>query len=73
MKQNKINFVNLLKRYKDGWVGISQDHKRVILWGKTLNEAIKKSKEFKEKVYYFPAGESYSNFVGFILTHGSTL
>lgn len=64
MKQNKINFVRLLKGYKDGWVGISQDHKKVVLWGKTLHEATRKAKEMKEKVFFFPAGQSYSNFVG---------
>ena len=64
MKQVKINLVKLLKGYKRGWVGISTDFKKVLVWGKTLNEATKKAKTNKEKLYYFPSGESYSNFVG---------
>jgi len=64
MKQIKIDFVKLLKGYKAGWVGISPDFKKVLVWGKTLDEATKKTKAIKEKIYYFPAGESYSNFIG---------
>jgi len=64
MKQIKINLVKLLKGYKPGWVGISPDFKKVLVWGKTLDEATKKTKAIKEKIYYFPAGESYSNFIG---------
>lgn len=64
MKQNKIDFIKLLKGYKNGWIAISHDFKRVLFHGKNLKEAMKKAKNAKEKVYYFPAGESYSNFVG---------
>lgn len=64
MRQSKINFIKLLKGYKDGWVGISSDFNKVLVWGKTLDEATQKAKTTKEKVYYFPAGETYSNFVG---------
>ncbi|MEK7534499.1 MAG: hypothetical protein AAB600_04125 [Patescibacteria group bacterium] len=70
MKQIKINFVKLLKGYKPGWVGISSDFKKVLVWGKTLEEATQKVKKIKERIYYFPAGESYSNFVG-ILYYGN--
>lgn len=63
MKQSKIDFVKLLKDYKSGWVGISSNFKKVLVWGKTLNEVTQKAKTIKEKVYYFPSGESYSNFV----------
>lgn len=66
MKQMKINLVKLLKGYEYGWVGISSDFKKVLLWGKTLDEATQKAEKIKEKIYYFPAGESYSNFVGII-------
>ncbi len=59
-----INFVKLLKQYKSGWVAISSDFKRVVFSGKTLPETRKKAKNHKQKVYYFPAGEKYSNFVG---------
>lgn len=64
MRQKKIDFVKLLKGYKSGWVGISSDFKKILLWGKTLDEATQKAKKIKERVYYFPSGESYSNFVG---------
>jgi hypothetical protein len=64
MKQIKIDFVKLLKGYKAGWVGISPDFKKVLVWGKTLDDATQKAEKIKEKIYYFPAGESYSNFVG---------
>ncbi len=64
MKPLKINFVKLLKGYESGWVGISPDFKQVLVWGKTLDEATKKAEKFNEKIYYFPSGESYSNFVG---------
>ena len=64
MKQKKIDFVKLLKPYKEGWVGISDDFKRVISHGKTLKEITKKGKGHKQKVYYFPAGKNYSHFVG---------
>lgn len=64
MIKNNINFVKLLKDYKSGWVGISSDFKRVVLSGKTLIEVMAKAKKIKEKIYYFPAGQSYSNFIG---------
>lgn len=61
-----INLAKLLKGYKKGWIGISSDHKRVVVWGKTLKEARKKEKEkkIKERIYYFPSGESFGNFIG---------
>lgn len=64
MKQTKINFTKLLKDYKSGWVGISSDFKSVVLSGKTLKEVMAKAKKIKEKVYFFPAGQSYSDFWG---------
>ena len=63
MRQFKIDFVKLLKGYKAGWVGISSDFKKVVVWGRTLDEAHKKAKKVKDKVYFFPSGESYANFV----------
>jgi len=66
MIHDKINFVKLLKKYKSGWVGISEDFKSVVLSGKTLNEVVEKAKTLKEKVYFFPAGKSYSDFIGII-------
>lgn len=64
MKYKKINFVKLLKSYKKGWVAISQDFKRVVFYGKTLKETMKMANNYKEKIYYFPTGETYSHFIG---------
>ncbi len=64
MKQKTINFVKLLKGFKNGWVAISPDFSKVLFHGKTLKEAREKAGKSKEKVYYFPAGENYSHFVG---------
>ena len=66
MKRIKIDFVKLLRGYKAGWVGISSDFKKVLVWGKTLDEATQKAKRFEKKIYFFPSGESYSNFIGII-------
>ena len=60
----KIDFVTLLKNYDSGWVGISADFKKVLLSGKTLKDIMKKTKDFKEKVYFFPVEKSYSSFIG---------
>jgi hypothetical protein len=60
----KVDFVKLLKNYKSGWVAISSDYSKVVLSGKTLKEVQDKASNIKEKLYYFPAGESYGNFVG---------
>lgn len=59
-----INFVKLLKNYKSGWVAISNDFSKVVLSGKTLKEVRKKAGNQKEKLYFFPAGESYGDFIG---------
>lgn len=64
MRQNNINFAKLLKDYKSGWVAISSDFKSVVISGKSLKEVKEKAKDLKKKVYFFPAGQSYSNFVG---------
>ena len=60
----KINLVTLLKKYKSGWVAISADFSKVVLAGNSLQELRQKAKNIKEKLYYFPANESYGNFVG---------
>jgi hypothetical protein len=64
MKQNKINFIKLLKPYKKGWVAISDDFKSVLFFDTNLKSLMVKSKKLKRKVYYYPSGENYSNFVG---------
>jgi len=64
MTHKGINFIKLLKGYRSGWVAISAKFNRVVFHGKTLNETMKKAKNYSNKVYYFPAGEIYSNFVG---------
>ncbi len=73
MKQGKIDFTKLLKGYKDGWVAISHDFTRVVFYGKSLKETMVKARKSDEKVYYFPAGESYSGFVGIILNNDHTV
>jgi hypothetical protein len=60
----RVNFVTLLKDYTSGWVAISSDFTKVVLSGKTLKDVKEKAKGIKEKLYYFPAGESYGGFVG---------
>lgn len=62
MKPVKIDLNKLLKGYGKGWVGISSDFKKVLYHGKTLESARAKAKNSKDKIYYFPSGESYSNF-----------
>lgn len=64
MKQPKIDFIKLLKGYKSGWVGISSDFTSVVFSGKTLKEVMTQAKKTKDKIYFFPAGESYSDFIG---------
>ncbi len=64
MKATKIDLNKLLKGYGKGWVGISSDFKKVLYHAKTLESARAKAKNSKDKVYYFPTGESYSNFIG---------
>ncbi len=64
MKPTKIDFAKLLKNYKSGWVGISSDFKSVISSGKTLKEVQEKTKETKEKIYFFPADQTYNDFIG---------
>lgn len=66
MKPFTINLAKLLKGYKKGWVGISSDHTKVVVWGKTLEEATEKAKTLKDRVYFFPSGESFGNFIGLI-------
>ncbi|MBI2611210.1 hypothetical protein HYW54_00500 [Candidatus Gottesmanbacteria bacterium] len=65
MKAQKIDFLRLLRNQKKGWVAISRNFDKVIFHGKTLKETMKKASQYKDKLYYFPSGESYSNFVGF--------
>ena len=61
----RISFVTLLRNYSSGWVAISEDFTKVVLSGKTLQEVREKAKDIKQKLYYFPAGKSYGDFVGF--------
>lgn len=62
--QKKINLVKLLKNYGKGWVAISDDFQRVVFSGRTLASTRKKAKKYKNKLYYFPSGEKYSDFFG---------
>lgn len=54
MKQKKIDFVKLLKGFKSGWVGISTDHKKVLVHGETLKEAKLKAEEKKIRLIFLP-------------------
>lgn len=60
----KIDLAKLLKNYTSGWVAISSDFSRVVFAGKDVKDIRKKAKGYKDKLYFFPAGESYANFVG---------
>lgn len=64
MKQKGINFNRLLRDYQKGWVGISRDFKKVVVYGKTLTATMKKAAGMKEKPYYFPSGHAYSDYIG---------
>ncbi len=67
MVSKSINFKKLLKGYDKGWVAISSDFKSVIEFSTTLEDLRKKisKKNIDQKdIYYFPSGESYTNYVG---------
>jgi len=64
MKQSRINFTSLLKPYRKGWVAISEDFKKVLFYDKNLKNLQKKSKKSKQKLFFYPSGENYSDFVG---------
>jgi len=64
MNTIKMNLEKLLKGYKSGWVGIAEDFSSVIVSGRNLKETRKKASKIKEKIYFFPAGETYSNYIG---------
>lgn len=64
MRKFEINLFSLLRGYKSGWIGISSDFKSVLVRGRTLRETRKKAKKLGKRVYFFPAGESYGNFIG---------
>lgn len=66
MKYSGINFKKLLEPYKKGWVAISYDFKKVVVHGKSLKEVREKTKNYKNLLYFFPSGESYTHFVGFL-------
>ena len=59
-----INFRKLVRNYKNGWIAISKKFDRVIYHGKTLKETVNKTKNTKERVYYFPVEKNYSHLVG---------
>lgn len=60
-----VNFAKLFKNYKEsGWAGISDNHTKVVVWGKTLKEARKKAEKLNKEIYFFPTGRVYDNFIG---------
>ena len=64
MTHKKIDFTKLLKDYKSGWVGLSSDYKKVVVHGENLADAREKARTISDKIYFFPAGEVYSNYIG---------
>ncbi len=64
MKKKPINFVKLLRGYTSGWVGVSSDFRSVVFAGRNLKSLKAKAEKQKEKVYFFPAGKTYGNFIG---------
>lgn len=64
MTKKPINFAKLLRGYKAGWVAISSDFRSVLFAGNSLKTLKKRSEKLGKKVYFFPAGKSYSNFIG---------
>lgn len=63
MKHTNIDFTKLLKDYKSDWVAISSDFKSVKYSGETLKEVREKAKNTKDKLYFFPAEQSYANYI----------
>ena len=47
-----INWSSIYKKYKGLWVGLKDDEKTVIAWGKTVKEAMDKAqkKGFKQPI-----------------------
>ncbi|OGG14906.1 hypothetical protein A2875_03015 [Candidatus Gottesmanbacteria bacterium RIFCSPHIGHO2_01_FULL_46_14] len=64
MKKKSINFVKLLRGHTSGWVAISSDFRSVVFAGRNLKTLKEKVQKQKEKVYFFPAGKTYGNFIG---------
>ena len=64
MTKKPMNFTKLLRGYKAGWVAISSDFRSVLFSGRNLKTLKKRSEKLGKKVYFFPAGKSYNNFIG---------
>lgn len=64
MIKKQINFVKLLRGYKAGWVAISSDFRSVLFAGRSLKTLKDQAQKHGKRVYFFPAGKSYSNFIG---------
>ena len=45
MVKDNVNLAKLISKYNDGWVSITNDEKKVIAWGKTLDSLSKKLKK----------------------------
>lgn len=64
MTKKPMNFAKLLRAYKAGWVAISSDFRSVLFAGRNLKTVKERAQKIGEKVYFFPAGKSYSNLIG---------
>ncbi|MFH1832910.1 MAG: hypothetical protein ABH816_01950 [Candidatus Levyibacteriota bacterium] len=59
-----INLAKILKG-KTGWVSISSDYKKIIAYGKTLNELLAELKKMgNPKGYIMKSAKDYSSYVG---------
>lgn len=55
----------ILKKYSTGWISVSQDHKSVLAWGKTLKSMLKKlEKKGNPEGYVMKVAKTYSNYIG---------
>ena len=64
MKRKVINTMKLLKKYKKGWVALSNDYKRVVVYSETfagIAEAVEKKKE--KDLFLLPVAKHYSGFI----------
>ena len=59
---NTLDFTQILKGYKKGWVAINEKEKKVVAQGKDFNEINKKVKETKN-VVLMSTSEDYFGFI----------
>lgn len=62
---NTLDFTQILKGYKKGWVAINEKERKVVAQGKDFNEINKKVKETKN-VVLMSTSEDYFGFITLI-------